>query len=75
MTTADIIRADAGDQAFRLACLYCDRGSDVSSAADAALDGWTNIEKDDSKWPGEDLCKFWTHLGLCPVCEAEGQHE
>lgn len=49
---------------FRLACLYCDCG--MSPSPEEALEeGWRGLERDDSPEPAP-----WTHLGVCPDCQA-----
>ena len=52
---------------IRLACTECDRDDfDGVSIAEATRLGWTDI---DDVVPTETSA-WWTHLGLCPDCDA-----
>ncbi len=49
---------------FVLSCFECDAGDGIDSKEEAILQGWTDIDDDDS----EDDTLWWTHLGRCPEC-------
>lgn len=49
------------DAAFSLTCTGCDNGQHIETRAQADLEGWHDIEEDQTGL-------FWNYLGLCPEC-------
>ena len=51
---------------FSLVCTRCDSGMGVSTAEQAASEGWTGVRR------AVPSCPMATYVGLCPECRELG---
>lgn len=61
-------RTGMRSEPFSLSCVGCDAGMEITSLVMAWVTGWARLENDEV-----DDGMWWTHLGWCPECQAEGK--